>query len=86
MSMIKELALKRKHKWTTNIRRYSTLLVFREIQIKTISYLSDWYNFFKSEKKLLKKQELSNTIDRSVNWYNHVGEQVATSGKDDECQ
>ena len=46
------------------------------MQSKTISYLLDWYNFFKSEGKLLKKQELPNTIDRSVNWYNRVGEQV----------
>lgn len=74
--MIKELALKRKHKWTTNIRRYSISLIFSEMQSKTISYLSDWCNFLKSEGKLLKKQELPNTIDRSVNWYNHVGEQV----------
>ena len=36
MSMIKELALKRKHKWTTNIRRYPISLIFSEMQSKTI--------------------------------------------------
>lgn len=51
-------------------------LVFSEMQSKTISYLSDWYNFLKPDGRLLKKQEFPNTIDRSINWYNHVGEQV----------
>ena len=60
-------------------KRYSTLLINREIQIKFISHLS--------ERLLLKRTQVTNagkdvekrepwyTVDRDVNWYSHYGKQ-----------
>ena len=70
------------------MKRYSTLLILREMQIKTIMrYVTDTSHELPKSLKIInagvgvEEREPSYTVGRDINWYGHYREQYGGSFK-----
>ena len=78
---------KKAYRKPINMKRCSTLLFIREMQIKTTRGITSNWSEWPSSKKLqtinagdgVEKREPSYTVDGNVNWYSHHGEQCRDS-------
>ena len=83
------LLLSRRHKWPTNMKRYSSSLAIREMKIKTtmryhltpvrIAIINRTSN--NKCGRGYREKELSYTAGGTVNWYSHYGKQYGGSSK-----
>lgn len=78
--------LTKEEMWKANnhMKGYSTLLKIREREIKAVGYYLSSTRMGKMEKsdrvnvgKDMAKQEVSNTSEKSVNWYSDTGEKLS---------
>ena len=78
---------KKAYRKPINMKRCSTLLFIREMQIKTTRGITSNWSEWPSSKKLqtinagdgVEKREPSHTVDGNVNRYSHHGEQCRDS-------